>query len=200
MQGLERVRTLYQYEDPNTTQPTHGRKKKINKIKYILFRERWHRDSDMSYKNKITWAKINQIRLWEPLEIQSKKHMKYAKEFGYAGEMLPILINYMGIHHTLTYWGIILSIINPIHITYSCTYPSVIFSHILSHLSITYPWYASLLTMAVTILLGEAFILLIKLYSNLLNTTLIWSVAFIANARLELVYLGTLIRRLNVSL
>ena len=32
------------------------------------------------------------------------------------------------------------------------------------------------------------------------NTTLIWSVAFIANARLEMVYMGTLIRRLNVSL
>ena len=31
--------------------------------------------------------------------------MKYAKEFGYAGQMLPILINYMVIHHTLTYWG-----------------------------------------------------------------------------------------------
>ena len=25
--------------------------------------------------------------------------MKYAKEFGYAGQMLPILINYMVIHH-----------------------------------------------------------------------------------------------------
>ena len=51
--------------------------------------------------------------------------MKYAKEFGYAGHMLPMLINYMIIHHTLTYWGIILSMINPIHITYSPTYPSV---------------------------------------------------------------------------
>ena len=44
--------------------------------------------------------------------------------FGYAGHMLPILINYMVIHHTLTYWGIIL-LINPVHITYSPTYPSV---------------------------------------------------------------------------
>ena len=35
--------------------------------------------------------------------------MKYAKEFGYVGHMLPILINHMVIHHTLTYWGIILS-------------------------------------------------------------------------------------------
>ena len=51
--------------------------------------------------------------------------MKYAKKFGYAGQMLPILINYMIIHHTLTYWGIILSMINHIHITYSPTYPSV---------------------------------------------------------------------------
>ena len=48
--------------------------------------------------------------------------MKYAKEFGH---MLPILINYMVIHHTLTYCGIILSMINPTHITYSPTYPSV---------------------------------------------------------------------------
>ena len=33
----------------------------------------------------------------------TKTYMKYAKEFGYAGQMLPILINCMGIHHTLTY-------------------------------------------------------------------------------------------------
>ena len=82
----------------------------------------------MSYKNIITWVKINQIRLREPLEIQTiqpKKCMKYAKQFVYAGQMLPILINYVFIHHTLTYWGIILSMINPIHITYSPTYISV---------------------------------------------------------------------------
>ena len=29
VQGRERVRTLYQSQDPNPTQPTHGRKKKI---------------------------------------------------------------------------------------------------------------------------------------------------------------------------
>ena len=63
----------------------------------------------MSYKNIITRAKINQIRLREPLEaqtIQPKKYMKYAKKFGYAGHMLPILIiiiNYMVIHRTLSY-------------------------------------------------------------------------------------------------
>ena len=57
--------------------------------------------------------------------IQPKKYMKYATEFGYAGQILPILINYMVIHRTLTYWGIILPIINPMHITYSPTYPSV---------------------------------------------------------------------------
>ena len=56
----------------------------------------------MSYKNIITWAKINQIRLWEPLETQTikpKKYMKYATECGYAGQMLPILIylQYRGI-------------------------------------------------------------------------------------------------------
>ena len=106
-----------------------------------------HRDSDMSCKNIITWAKINQIRLWEPLEIQTeqpKKYRKYVKEFGYAGQMLPIVINYMVIHHTLTYWGMILSVINPIQY------------NILSHLSISGDWwYASLLTMAVTILLGK---------------------------------------------
>ena len=27
--------------------------------------------------------------------MQPKKYMKYAKEIGYAGQMLPILINYM---------------------------------------------------------------------------------------------------------
>ena len=31
--------------------------------------------------------------------------MKYATEFGHAGHMLPIQINYMVIHHTLTYCG-----------------------------------------------------------------------------------------------
>ena len=48
---------------------------------------------------------MNLIRLREPLEIQTirpKKYMKYAKEFMYAGLMLPLLINYMVIHHTLT--------------------------------------------------------------------------------------------------
>ena len=29
VQGRERVRTLYQSKDPNPTQPTHGRNKKI---------------------------------------------------------------------------------------------------------------------------------------------------------------------------
>ena len=29
VQGRERVRTLYQSKEPNPTQPTHGRKKKI---------------------------------------------------------------------------------------------------------------------------------------------------------------------------
>ena len=51
--------------------------------------------------------------------------MKYAEEFGYAGYMLPILINYKVIHHTLTYSGIILSMIIPVHLTYCTTYSSV---------------------------------------------------------------------------
>ena len=54
--------------------------------------------------------------------------------------------------------------------------------------------------MAETILLGVAVTLLIRLQANLRNATLIWSVELIANARLELVYLGTFIRRLNVLL
>ena len=61
--------------------------------------------------------------------------------------------------------------INPIHITYSPIYPSVE-THDMHRI----------LTMAVTILLGEAITLLIKLYANLRNTTLIWSVAFITSA------------------
>ena len=56
---------------------------------------------------------------------QPKNYLKYTNVFGYAGHMLPILINYKVIHHTLTYSGIILSMIIPIHITYSPTYPSV---------------------------------------------------------------------------
>ena len=39
--------------------------------------------------------------------------------------MLPILINYKVIHHTLTYWEIILSLIIPKHVTYSPTCLSV---------------------------------------------------------------------------
>ena len=50
-------------------------------------------------------------------------YLKYSNEFGYAGHMLPILISYKVIHHTLTYKGIILSMITPI--TYSPTNPSV---------------------------------------------------------------------------
>ena len=73
--------------------------------------------------------------------------MKYANEFVCAGHMLPILTNYKVIYHTLTYRGIILSMIIPIHITYSP-----------SHLYISGDWwYASLLTMAVTILLGLSY-------------------------------------------
>ena len=69
-------------------------------------------------------AKINQIRLRELLEIQTiqpEKYLKFSDEFGYAGHILPILISYKVIHHTLTYSGITLSI----QITYSPTYPSV---------------------------------------------------------------------------
>ena len=57
--------------------------------------------------------------------IQPEKYLKYSNEFEYAGHMLPILISYKVIHHTLTYRGIILSMITPIHITYSPTYLSV---------------------------------------------------------------------------
>ena len=56
------------------------------------------------------------------------------------------------------------------------------------------------MTLADTILLGEAVTLLIRIQANLRNTTLILSVELFANARLELVYLGTFIRHLNVSL
>ena len=45
----------------------------------------------------ITSAKINQIRLRQPLEIQKiqpEKYLKYTNEFGYDSHMLPILINY----------------------------------------------------------------------------------------------------------
>ena len=57
-------------------------------------------------KYKITYTKINQIRLREPIEIQTIHHKKYLKltnELGYDRHMLPMLINYKVIHHTLTY-------------------------------------------------------------------------------------------------
>ena len=61
----------------------------------------------------------------EPLEtqtIQPKKYLKLINELGYNGHMLPILINFKVIHHTLGYREIILSMIILIHITYSPTY------------------------------------------------------------------------------
>ena len=77
--------------------------------------------------------------------------MKYATEFGHAGHMLPIQINY---GHS-THIGILRD--NSI-VDQPYTY------NILTHLSISGDWrYASLLTMAVTILLGDAITLLIKL-------------------------------------
>ena len=64
----------------------------------------------------------------EPLEIQTihpKKYLKYTNALGYDGHMLPILIHYEVIHHTLTYGEIILTMIIPKHITYSDTCISV---------------------------------------------------------------------------
>ena len=61
--------------------------------------------------------------------IQPEKYLRYSNECGYAGHMLPILICYKVIHHTLTYTGIITynytPNYTPIHITYSPTYPSM---------------------------------------------------------------------------
>ena len=97
---------------------------------------------------KITWAKLNQIRLMEPLQIQTiqpEKYLKYSNEFQYDGHILPILISYKVIHHTCD-----------IYRDNSIYDPSYSYN-ILSHLSISGDWrYASLLTIAVTILLGEA--------------------------------------------
>ena len=52
---------------------------------------------------QITCANINQIRLREPLEIQTihpKKYLKLTNELGYDGHMLPILINYKVVCYT----------------------------------------------------------------------------------------------------
>ena len=81
-------------------------------------------------KYKITCAKINPIRLREPLKIQTiqpEKYLKYSNELiRPSGHMLPIPISNKVIHHTLTYRGMILSMITRIiQITYSPTYPSV---------------------------------------------------------------------------
>ena len=73
-------------------------------------------------------SSINQIKIREPLEIQStqrKKYLKWTNELEYNGHMIPILINYKVIHHTLTYRKLILPMIIPIHITYTSTYSSV---------------------------------------------------------------------------
>ena len=60
----------------------------------------------MSYKNTNYMCYVNQIRLRAPLEIQTiqpKKYLKSTNELEYDGHMLPILICYKFIHHTLTY-------------------------------------------------------------------------------------------------
>ena len=57
-------------------------------------------------KIQITRVTINRIRLREPLEVQTIQHQNYLKwtyEFRYDGQILPMLINYKVIHHTLTY-------------------------------------------------------------------------------------------------
>ena len=48
-------------------------------------------------KIQITRVKINQIRLREPLELQTiqpKKYLKCTNALGYEGHMLPILVSY----------------------------------------------------------------------------------------------------------
>ena len=66
-----------------------------------------YRDSDMRYKNTnfMSYKKSN-IRSREPLEIQTirpNKYLKWTNELEYNGHILPILINYKVIRHTLTY-------------------------------------------------------------------------------------------------
>ena len=76
-------------------------------------------------KIQFTWVKTNyQIRLREPLEIQTirpKNYLKWTNELGDDGHLIPIHIKCKVIRHTLTYWEIIQSIIIPIHITCSPT-------------------------------------------------------------------------------
>ena len=105
-----------------------------------------------------------------------------------CGHMLPILINYKVIHHTLTYWEIILSMIIPEHITYSPTCLSVETDDSIA------------IDNDRNYTFGGGCYSAHQAVSKVGNTTLVWSVEFIANATLELVYLGTFIRRLNVSL
>ena len=79
-------------------------------------------------KIQITWVKTNPLGFREPLKIQTIqpiKYLKWANELGYNGHMLHILMNYKVIRHTLTYWEIIISMIIPIHITYSLIYSSL---------------------------------------------------------------------------
>ena len=60
----------------------------------------------MSNKNIKLRALKNQIRLREPLEIQTiqpEKYLKCPNEYGHVGHMLPILISYKVIRHTMKY-------------------------------------------------------------------------------------------------
>ena len=92
-------------------------------------------------KGRKSWyITINKIRFRGPLEIQTiqpKKYLQQTTEFEYNGYKLPILITYNVIRHTQTHWELVLPMFILIHISRDC-------------------WYALLLTMAVTILLGKS--------------------------------------------
>ena len=68
---------------------------------YILFRQEGHIREHELQKIQIGRATINQIRLREPLEIQTiqnKMYMKWTTEFEYNGNLLH---NYMQSHSSL---------------------------------------------------------------------------------------------------
>ena len=113
------------------------------------------------------WASVVMLTFWHfcwqsPLTPATRQWKINFYEWSYA---IPIRINYKVIHHILTYGKIILPMIILIHITsdysYIHDYPMIIlifmiipwlFLYIYKLFMIDDWWYASLLTMAVTIL------------------------------------------------
>ena len=93
--------------------------------KFYFTNERGHRQGHKLQKIQMKWVSLNQIRLKEPMEIQTIQPIKYLKwttEFEYNGHEQLMLINYSHSSHIEI-------------LKYNCTYAYSYTHNIFSHLS-----------------------------------------------------------------